>query len=92
MRRAATIPGSASSTSTARSPARGVAQLNPELPWSEGDTMVEAGAIDLLVPAAEPPLELLARPPSPVEQSQAHSAGNADSGSIRARSATGSPR
>src|SRR6201981_3086508 len=41
-----------------------VAQLNPELPWSEGDTMVEAEAIDLLVPAAEPPLELLARPPS----------------------------
>jgi len=34
-----------------------VAQLNPELPWSEGDTMVEAEAVDLLVPAAEPPLE-----------------------------------
>jgi len=27
-----------------------VAQLNPELPWSEGDTMVEAEAVDLLVP------------------------------------------
>jgi acyl-CoA hydrolase len=24
-----------------------VAQLNPELPWSEGDTMVEADAVDL---------------------------------------------
>ena len=34
-----------------------VAQLNPELPWSEGDTMVEAEALDLLVPAAEPLLE-----------------------------------
>src|SRR5262252_2522387 len=45
-----------------------VAQLNPELPWSEGDTMVEAEAIDLLVPAAEPPLELPARPPSPVDR------------------------
>jgi hypothetical protein len=28
-----------------------VAQLSPELPWTEGDTMVEAEAIDLLVPA-----------------------------------------
>src|SRR6516162_1015453 len=48
-----------------------VAQLNPELPWTEGDTMVEAEAIDLLVPAAEPPLELLARPPSPVDRAVA---------------------
>ena len=31
---------------------RVVAQLNPELPWSEGDTMVEAEAVDLLVPRA----------------------------------------
>jgi acyl-CoA hydrolase len=48
-----------------------VAQLNPELPWTEGDTMVEAEAIDLLVPAAEPPLELRARPPSPVDRAVA---------------------
>ena len=45
-----------------------VAQLNPELPWTEGDTMVEGKAIDLVVPAAEPPLELPARPPSPVDR------------------------
>jgi len=45
-----------------------VAQLNPELPWTEGDTTVEVEAIDLLVPAAEPPLELPTRPPSPIDR------------------------
>jgi acetyl-CoA hydrolase len=45
-----------------------VAQLNPELPWTEGDTIVEADAIDVIVPAAEPPLELSARPSSPVDR------------------------
>jgi len=45
-----------------------VAQLNPELPWTEGDTVLDAAAIDLLVPAAEPPLELPARSPSPVDR------------------------
>ncbi|MGE5269661.1 MAG: acetyl-CoA hydrolase/transferase family protein [Thiohalocapsa sp.] len=45
-----------------------VAQLNPELPWTEGDTLVEADAIDLLVAAAEPPLELPARLPSSVDR------------------------
>jgi len=45
-----------------------IAQLNPELPWTHGDTLVDAKAIDLLVPAAEPPLELPARPPSPVDR------------------------
>jgi acyl-CoA hydrolase len=45
-----------------------VAQLNPELPWIEGDTIVEAEAIDLLVPAAQPPLELPVRPVSAVDR------------------------
>lgn len=45
-----------------------VAQLNPELPWTYGDTAVEPGDLDLLVPAAEPPLELPARPAGPVER------------------------
>jgi Acetyl-CoA hydrolase/transferase N-terminal domain len=48
-----------------------VAQLNPELPWTEGDTTVEVEAIDLLVPAAEPPLELPTRPPSPIDRATA---------------------
>lgn len=45
-----------------------VAQINPELPWTYGDTTVEPCAIDLLVPAAARPLELPARPPGPVER------------------------
>ena len=40
-----------------------IAQLNPALPWTCGDTLIEAGLIDILVPAEEPPLEL---PPPPI--------------------------
>jgi len=35
-----------------------IAQLNPELPWTEGDTLIEGGLIDILVPAEYPVLEL----------------------------------
>jgi hypothetical protein len=35
---------------------------------NEGDTMAEAEAVELLVPAAEPPLELPTRPPSAVDR------------------------
>jgi len=45
-----------------------VAQLNPELPWTHGDTTVAAEAIGLLVPAPEPPIELPARPPSSTDR------------------------
>ncbi len=45
-----------------------IAQINPELPWTHGDTVIESGAIDLLVPAAEPPIELPDRPAGPVER------------------------
>ncbi len=45
-----------------------VAQVNPELPWTLGDTLIEAGAIDILVPASHPVLELPARTIGPVEQ------------------------
>jgi len=44
-----------------------IAQLNPLLPWVDGDTRVAADAIDILVPAPQPPLELAPRPPGPVE-------------------------
>jgi acyl-CoA hydrolase len=44
-----------------------IAQVNPELPWTHGDTAVEPSAIDLLVPAAARPLELTARPAGPIE-------------------------
>jgi acyl-CoA hydrolase len=45
-----------------------IAQVNPELPWTHGDTAIEPGAIDVLVPAAEPPLELPARASGPIER------------------------
>jgi acyl-CoA hydrolase len=45
-----------------------VAQVNPELPWTHGDTVIEPSAIDILVPAAHPPLELPARPVGPAER------------------------
>lgn len=45
-----------------------IAQVNPELPWTEGDTVIESGLIDILVPAAHPVIELPARPAGPVEQ------------------------
>ena len=45
-----------------------IAQVNPELPWTYGDTAVEPGVIDILVPAASPPIELPARPAGPIER------------------------
>jgi acetyl-CoA hydrolase len=45
-----------------------IAQVNPRLPWTCGDTRIEPGLIDILVPAAHPVLELPARAIGPVEQ------------------------
>jgi acetyl-CoA hydrolase len=45
-----------------------IAQLNPALPWTAGDTLVEPGLIDMLVPAEHPMLELPARAIGPVER------------------------
>jgi acyl-CoA hydrolase len=45
-----------------------VAQLNPALPWTEGDTLIDGGLIDILVPAAYPVLELPAPRIGPVER------------------------
>jgi acetyl-CoA hydrolase len=45
-----------------------VAQVNPKLPWTFGDTRIAAGDLDLLVPAPHMPLELPARTIGPVEQ------------------------
>jgi acyl-CoA hydrolase len=43
-----------------------IAQVNPLLPWTAGDTLIEPGDIDILVPAAHPLLELPARTIGPV--------------------------
>ena len=45
-----------------------IAQVNPELPWCHGETMIEPGMIDILVPAAHPLVELPARPIGPTEK------------------------
>jgi acetyl-CoA hydrolase len=45
-----------------------VAQVNPALPWTHGDTLIEPGMIDILVPAEHPILELPARAIGPVER------------------------
>src|SRR4051812_16693782 len=45
-----------------------IAQINPALPWTNGDTLIEPGLIDILVPAEHPVLELPARPIGSVER------------------------
>jgi len=45
-----------------------IAQVNPELPWTHGDTAIEPGLSDVLVPAAVPPMELPARPAGPIDR------------------------
>jgi acyl-CoA hydrolase len=45
-----------------------IAQLNPLLPWTDGDTLIEPGMIDILVAAPHPVLEVPAREIGPVEQ------------------------
>jgi acyl-CoA hydrolase len=45
-----------------------IAQVNPELPWTRGDTAIEPAAIDVLVPAAVPPIELPARPAGRIDR------------------------
>jgi hypothetical protein len=42
-----------------------IAQVNPELPWTCGETVIAPGSIDILVPAAAPPLALPARSAGP---------------------------
>jgi acyl-CoA hydrolase len=45
-----------------------IAQVNPLLPWTAGDTLIEPGDIDILVPGAHPLLELPVRSIGPVER------------------------
>ena len=45
-----------------------IAQINPALPWTEGDTLLEPGLIDILVPAEHPVLELPARAIGAIER------------------------
>jgi len=38
-----------------------IAQLNPALPWTDGDTLIEPGLIDILVPAEHKLVEVPVR-------------------------------
>jgi acyl-CoA hydrolase len=53
-----------------------IAQVNPVLPWTNGDTLIDGGLIDILVPAAHPPLELPAPGIGPVERAIAGHVGS----------------
>ncbi|HEY1797776.1 MAG TPA: acetyl-CoA hydrolase/transferase C-terminal domain-containing protein [Stellaceae bacterium] len=45
-----------------------VAQLNDRMPWTEGDTTIEPGLIDILVPARSPLVEYRTPALSPIEE------------------------
>src|ERR1700758_2877163 len=45
-----------------------IAQVNPELPWTSGDAAIESETIDVLVPAAAPPIELPTRPAGRIDR------------------------
>jgi arsenite methyltransferase len=45
-----------------------IAQVNLELPWTHGDPAIEPTAIDVLVPAAAPPIELPTRPAGRIDR------------------------
>jgi acyl-CoA hydrolase len=45
-----------------------IAQLNPALPWTAGDTLIDGGLIDILVPATHSVLELPTPRIGPVER------------------------
>jgi len=45
-----------------------IAQVNPMLPWTSGDTLIQPGLIDIQVPASHPVLELPVRTIGKVER------------------------
>jgi acetyl-CoA hydrolase len=45
-----------------------IAQLNDRMPWTEGDTTIEPGRIDILVPASSPLIEYRTPALSPIEE------------------------
>lgn len=45
-----------------------IAQLNDRMPWTEGDTTIDPGLIDILVPASHPLIEYRTPALSPIEE------------------------
>jgi acetyl-CoA hydrolase len=45
-----------------------IAQLNDRMPWTEGDTTIEPGLIDMIVPASHPLVAYKTPAPGPIEE------------------------
>ncbi|MGE4559221.1 MAG: GNAT family N-acetyltransferase [Desulfobulbus sp.] len=45
-----------------------IAEVNPNMPWTHGDTLVEVFDLDVLVPVDQPILERVADPPNPISR------------------------
>nr|WP_321468581.1 GNAT family N-acetyltransferase [uncultured Desulfobulbus sp.] len=51
-----------------------IAEVNPNMPWTHGDTTVEVYDLDILVPVNQPILERVADPPNPISRKIAQTA------------------
>ncbi len=45
-----------------------IAEVNPNMPWTHGDTLVDVYDLDILVPVDQPILERVADPPNPISR------------------------
>jgi len=45
-----------------------IAEVNPNMPWTHGDTLVEVYDLDILVPVDQPILERVVDPPNPISR------------------------
>ncbi len=45
-----------------------IAQVNPQMPWTRGDSLIDVYDLDILVPADVPLLERKSKPPHPVSK------------------------
>ena len=51
-----------------------IAEVNPNMPWTHGDTLVEVYDLDILVPVDQPILERVVDPPNPISRKIAQTA------------------
>lgn len=51
-----------------------IAEVNPNMPWTHGDTLVEVFDLDILVPVDQPILERVVDPPNPISRKIAQTA------------------
>ncbi|MDD2467389.1 MAG: GNAT family N-acetyltransferase [Desulfobulbus sp.] len=51
-----------------------IAEVNPHMPWTHGDTLVDVFDLDILVPVDQPILERVVDPPNPISRKIAKTA------------------